>query len=194
MFDLNSNEFQGSVIFNNGQGGKVDGVTLSVDKKTAEEPDTYPAYKLVVTDATGGKINAGFYYPTLRDGMSQEDFAKREKREVGRVIHIARAVMGADAAFPSVQSSKEAFDVLFKLINDKSVGQTFNVFATYGTTGYASQYLGLRYFDFIENSNTPTGRLVAKPSDLLERIKEDSSDDGLSSVNPPATTSTESWV
>jgi len=193
MFDLNSNEFQGTVIFNNGVGGKVENVDIAVELKAPEQPDTYPAFKLVVTDANGGKINQGFYYPTPRDGVSAEDNAKREKREVGRVIHIARAVMGADAQFPAVGTAKEAFDVLFKLIGEKAVGQKFNVFATYGTTGYPSQYLGLRYFDFIENAATPTGRLGAKPSDLLERVTEDTTEDPMDVPTTTNETPVQNW-
>lgn len=173
MFDLNDKGFNGTVIFNNGQGGKVENVTISVEKKSPEQPDTYPAYKLIVDDGTGGKINQGFYYPVPKAGDTPDQVEKAMKREVGRVIHVARAVLGADAVLPSVSTAVEAYDSLFKLIKEGSVGQTFNVFASYGTTGYASQYLGLRYFDFIENTETPTGRLAVKNNDLLERVQED---------------------
>jgi hypothetical protein len=198
MFDLNDKEFNGTVVFNNGNGGKVEGVTISVEKKAAEQPDTYPAYKLIVSDKAGGKINQGFYYPTPKQGASEEDNAKRVKREVGRVITIARAVLGADAALPTVSSAKEAYDKLFALIGEASVGKTFNVYATYGTVGYASKYLGLRYFDFIENAETPNGRLTAKNGDLLERVTEDNDsgmdDDGLSGLDTPSSTGKiENW-
>tara|TARA_R110000822_G_scaffold73853_11_gene177618 strand:+ start:1429 stop:2025 length:597 start_codon:yes stop_codon:yes gene_type:complete len=196
MFDLNDKGFNGTVIFNNGQGGKVEGVSISVEKKDAEQPDTYPAYKLIVEDATGGKINQGFYYPTPKQGDSEENNMKRIKREVGRVIHIARAVVGNEP-LPTVSNAKEAYDVLFKLINDKAVGQTFNVFATYGTAGYASKYLGLRYFDFIENTSLPTGRLSVKNGDLLDRVVEDdSASDDMSmdaTSSTPTGSSIENW-
>lgn len=173
MFDLNEKKFGGTVIFNNGQGGKVDNVMISVEKKKAEDPDTYPSYKLIVEDSNGGKLNGGFYYPKADPNKSDDDNAKREVREVGRVVSIAKSVMGADYDFPKVGSSKEAFDVLFKLVNDNAGAKKYNVFVTYGTTGYAKKYMELRYFDFIEDAATSITRLRAKPGDLLERIEQD---------------------
>tara|TARA_R110000850_G_scaffold104155_11_gene214449 strand:- start:2043 stop:2624 length:582 start_codon:yes stop_codon:yes gene_type:complete len=172
MFDLNGKEFKGTSIFNGGIAGKVDDVTISVEKKKDDEPDTYPAYKVVIEDNAGGKINSGFYYFTPNSSKSDEDNSKLERLQVGRVLHIARAVMGNDYSFPNVTTSKEAFDTLFKLVSDNAGGGKYNVFATYGTTSYPNKkgYLSLRYFNFIENAASPSGTLKAGPADLLEKI------------------------
>jgi hypothetical protein len=189
MFDLNEKKFGGTVVFNNGQGGLVKDVIISVEKKKAEEPDTYPAYKLVIEDNTGGKINQGFYYPKNDPQKSQEDNNKREVREVSRIVHIAKAVMGADYEFPKVDNANEAYDTLFKLIRDNAGAKKYNVFVTYGTAGYASKFMGLRYFDFIEDAATPVTRLRTKAGDLLERVEQDTPFDNLG-----GNTKTESWV
>ena len=56
MFDLNEKKFGGTVIFNNGQAGLVKNVEISVEKRQPGEPETYPNYKLVVSDDLG-KVN-----------------------------------------------------------------------------------------------------------------------------------------
>lgn len=177
MLDLNSKEFNtGSSIFNNGAAGKADNNTISVEKKKAGEAETYPDYKLVVTDEAGAKLNQGFYYPTPNSQKSDEDNKKRANQEIGRVLHIAKAVVGNDYEFPAVKTAKEAFDTLFKIISKESGDKKFNVFATYGTIGYPSKYLGLRYFTFIEPAELPEGtttRLRAASADQLVRVMED---------------------
>lgn len=177
MLDLNSKEFNtGSSIFNNGAAGKADNNTITVEKRKPEEPDTYPHYKLVVTDEAGNKLNQGFYYPTPKEGASPEDTKKYINREVGRVLHIAKAVLGDDYEFPAVKTAKEAYDMLFKLIKENAGDKKFSVFVTYGTKNYPSKYLGLRYFTFIEPTEIATGkssRLKVAAADQMERIMED---------------------
>lgn len=182
MLDLNSKEFKtGSSIFNNGAAGKADNNTIAVEKKKPEEPDTYPDFKLVVTDEAGAKLTQGFYYPKADPQKSQEDNAKRANMEVGRVLHIAKAVLGDDYVFPSVKTAKEAYDELFKLIAKNAGDNKFNVFATYGTKNYISKYLGLRYFTFIEPAELPAGsttRLRPAAGDQLERVMADAPTSG----------------
>lgn len=190
MFDLNEKKFGGTVIFNNGQAGIAKGVEISVEKRQADEPDTYPNYKLVVSDGVS-KVNQGFYYPKSDPNKSEEQNDQAAVREVGRIMHIARAVMGANYTFPNVSSAKEAFDVLFNLIRENAGGKTFNVFVTYGTTGYPDKYLKLRYFNFIEPSDTAVSRLKATPSDLMERLEQDAPASG--SLDAPAAPKVEKW-
>lgn len=177
MFDLNGKEFKGASIFNNGKAGKVDNVTIDVQKKASDEPDTYPEYKLNIEDENGGKLNRGFYYFKPNPQKDDETNKRNERLQVQIVISIARAVMGSDYTFPSVASSQEAFDKLFKLISDNAGSKKFNVFTTFGTTGYPNKkgYMGLRYLNFIEDVEKPTGRLTPSGNDLLERLAPDSS-------------------
>lgn len=175
MIDLNSKQFDSvSKIFNDGNAGKVDNVTLAVEKKKAGDNEKAPDYKLLVTDEAGNSINAGFYYPTKDPAKTDEANQKYANMQVSRVVHIARAVVGKDYDFPAVKSVKEAYDTLFKIIGDEAGDKKFSVFVTYGSKTYAKKYLELRFFNFIEPAGTTPSRLKAQDSDLLERINPDS--------------------
>lgn len=193
MIDLNGGDFtSGSAIFNNGVAGTVKNVEINVEKRGNDVPETYPDYKVEVTDEAGGKINAGFYYFTPNPTADEEYNKKRETQEVSRVLHLAKAVMGADYKFPAVSSAREAFDVLFKLVADNAAGKKFNVFTTYGTISRPNKkgYMGLRYFNFIEPAGETT-RFRVGPQDLMTRVEADAP---TSEGSEQSTTKTESWV
>jgi len=180
MINLNGKEFEGNTIFNGGNAGLVRNVKISVEKKQAGSPDTYPEYKLIATSDAGGSVNQGFYYFKPNPSSPDEYNQKRERQELSRVLHIAKAVLGADYVFPEVKTTKEAVDVLFGLIKDNVEGKVFNVYVTYGTKNRPGRFLGLRYFNFIERAVENT-RLIPNNMDLLTKITEDApSNDGIS--------------
>lgn len=173
MFDLNGSDFQGSSIFNGGNAGLTKGVDISVEKKQGD--GNTPDYKLIAT-LPSGSINVGFYHLTPNSSKSEEDNAKYAKMQVSRVVHIAKAVMGADFKFPAVANAKEAYDVLFKLIIDNAPGKKFNVYTSYGTKDRPSAYLGFRFFNFIEAGDTNPTTLLDKHQDLLVKPAPDNDD------------------
>jgi len=194
MIDLNGNDFAGgNTIFNDGVAGTVRNVEIKVEKRGNDVPETYPDFKVEVTDANGGKINQGFYYFTPNPQSDADYNKKRETQEVSRVLHLAKAVMGSDYTFPAVNSAREAYDVLFKLVADNSAGKKFNVFTTYGTISRPNKkgFMGLRYFNFIEPSGEST-RFRVGPQDLMSRVEADSPSTPAATAS--GTTSTESWV
>jgi hypothetical protein len=199
MIDLSSDKFQErerATIFNNGVAGKVENVTLELQKKQATDAPGSPDYKLFAVDENGAKVNAGFYH---------QDSDKMNDLLLGRVLHVAKAVLGKDYEFPKTyENHKVAVDTLFKLIKNNLDDKKFNVFTTYGSVGYPSQYLGLRYFEFIEPASVPTEetRLFPKlnskdPSknDLMERIVPDAANNKQAFPNEEVQDSKdESWV
>lgn len=172
MFNLNDEkEFNtGKSIFNGGEAGKVDNVSIRVEKK--QDSSNQPDYKLFASDGLG-EINEGFYYPTPNPQKNEEDNNKIAKMHVGRVLHAAKAVMGEDYVFPEVSSAQEAYDTLFKLIKENSEGKKFNVYATYGTKDRPSQYLGFRFFNFIEPAGNEKTTLYPNIRDMMEKLNPD---------------------
>lgn len=179
MFNLNDKSFDGGVaIFNGGIAGKVNNVSFNVERKKSTDIDTAPDYKVIYKDETGSMINQGFYYHKDNAMNSEQKNKDNEGYLVGRVLSIAKAILPKDFIFEQFNTSKEAIDYLFKLISDNCQGKTVNIFTTYGTVTKPSQYLGLRYFNFIEAVDTQVSRLVKNNTDQMERIVPDSQKTG----------------
>jgi hypothetical protein len=173
-FNLNDSSFDGGVaIFNGGMAGKVESVKMSVEKKQPGDADNIPDYKLIFKQENGASINQGFYYHKNNDNYDTKRNADLERWTVSRVLSAAKSVVPNDFVFPTVSTSKEAMDSLFKIIKDNADEKLVNVFVTYGTTQKPSQYLGLRYFEFVEASNTPSSKLVRKNGDMMDKLVAD---------------------
>lgn len=175
MFDLNGADFKEREVkrvFNNGKGGKVKNVIISkIEKKSVEDDVNAPDYKIFFEDENGSDINLGFWKEAKDDAGA--------KRELGRLLHIARAVLGADYKFPPVASYTEGVNVLSKLVKDNFKGKVFNLFVSYGNENYPKKFLTIRYFDFLESADTEEvlSKLFVKKNDLLEPLEDDSTND-----------------
>ena len=166
MFDLNKKE-AGSAVFNNGVAGKAVGVSVTVEKRKVDEPDSYPDYKIIVSDESGGMpINQGFY-------INSEDDEKRQQMTYQRVKSIADAVVPEDFVYPEVNGYVDALNTLFKVIKENADGKKVDVFVSYGYTAKPSKYLGLRMFNFIQKQNASFDRLKPSNTDILERPEAD---------------------
>ena len=166
MFDLNKKE-AGSAVINNGVAGKAVGVNVTVEKRKVDEPDSYPDYKLVVSDESGGMpINQGFY-------INSEDDEKRQQMTYQRVKSIADAVVDEGFVYPEVNGYIDALNTLFKVIKENADGKKVDVFVSYGYTAKPSKYLGLRMFNFIQKQNASFDRLKPSNTDILERPEAD---------------------
>lgn len=178
MFDLNGKDFQETTIFNDGKAGIAKNVTISVTKRQPGEPESNSPYKLIVRDKNGGLLTGWFNYPNAREGNSEEQNINAAKRDVSRVLHIARAVVGSSYKFPDTtgMSPSKIIDVLFNIISENAGDSKFNVYVNYGTKDYPNKkgYLGLRYFNFIEKtSEDGSSKLRDGANDLLVRIVAD---------------------
>lgn len=172
MFNLNDANFGGGItVFNNGNAGKVEGVKMSVTKRSVEDPDNSPNYKLVFTDNAGGVINTGFYYHENNNSKTEKQNNDAATWLVSRVHSAAKAVVPANFVFPEVKTAKEAVDSLFKIIKDNCEGKLVNVYVTYGTVSKPSKYLTTRYFNFVEAADTPANQTRLKPSNNDQMIK-----------------------
>lgn len=185
-FNLNDASFGGgATVFNNGNTGKVENVRMSVLKKSSTDPDNSPDYKLIMTDVTGGQVNQGFYYHKNNELYDAKKNSDLETWLVSRVHSAAKAVVPTDFEYPMYETSKEALDSLFKIIKDNCDDKLVNVYVTYGTTNKPSQYLGLRYFNFVESADTPANmtRLKSSNTDQMEKITADAPKTDVTTTN-----------
>jgi hypothetical protein len=138
MINLNGSEFNSPVvaIFNNGVAGRVDNVSISVEKKKPEDSDNSPAYKVIFTDATGS-INMGIYYPTEQSTDTQKQMLAQKCSD------LVKSVMGDDFVFPEFPNYNELVDQCMRIIAQNCSEAKVNVMATYGTAGAPKKYLGV---------------------------------------------------
>ena len=170
MINLNDSQFADSKIFNNGKAVLVKDVTLSVEKNESDSP----AFWLTLTDTAGATLKQGFFYFSPNPAASEADVERSRGYEVGRLVHLARAVMGDNAELPEVKNAQDALDVVMKLIRDNAGSNKFNVFDTYETVNLQSQYLKLRRFRFIEPAGSESTTLLQGAKDNMERVQPDS--------------------
>jgi hypothetical protein len=177
MIDLNGSEFNRPTvsIFNNGVAGRVNNVTMSVERvHKLDMADKNPDYQVIFTDEIGS-INLGIYYP------GEESTDSKNKILAQKCTDLVKAVAGDNYIFPSYNSYKEMVDSCMKIISENSKGKLVNVMATYGTVGFPKKFLGIyKNFNFVEAAgSTPTKLKVSKNpnkaeyDDLFERIVED---------------------
>lgn len=177
MINLNDDSFAGSKnvsIFNDGNAGTVENVTVTVVKKTGEDKDSAPDYKLVWTDNSGATTNSAYWYVNEATQYSTVD---EQIKKQGKVLrHAVKAIYGSDFQFPEYANQKEMLDGAMKLIRDGAQGNTYRVFANYGTTSYPKGFIQVRsWTPFIEpmTKSAEDSSLKSMNIDAMDRLTED---------------------
>lgn len=179
MINLNDNSFdQGSnvAIFNDGNAGAVENVTLTIEKKKADDKENAPDYKLVFSDSKGGSCNTALWY--VNGGTDFNSEAEVIAKQ-GKVLkHLAHAVLGAEFQFPEYPNAQAMLDGVMKLVKEglPNAG-TFRVFANYGSTMSVKKYIQPRsWVPFMESMSVSadTTRLIPGNIDAMARLQEDS--------------------
>lgn len=180
MINLNDDSFTPKTsdvaIFNDGTAGIVENVKVSVVKKTAEDKENAPDYKLVYTDSKGATTNNAYWYI---NGDTQYATVAEQINKLGKVLrHLLHAVYGSDYQLPEFPNEKAMLDTSMKLLKDGlAKAGTFRVFANYGTIDYPKSYIQVRtWVPFIENSAVflEDTRLKASQIEQMSRVKADS--------------------
>jgi hypothetical protein len=180
MINLNDASFdaaEGKAVFNGGNAGVAENISLVVEKKKAEDKPNSPDYKLTFTDEAGGSCNTSFWY--VEKDTDYSTIAEQIQKQ-GKVLkHVIHAIYGDDYQFPSgFNSAKELLDGCMLLIRTGvATGGKFRVFANYGSTQGVKKYIQPRsWVPFIEPMSVAIAdtRLKAGNIDAMARIQEDS--------------------
>jgi hypothetical protein len=176
--NLNDSAFdakEGKAIFNNGNAGIANDVTLSISKKKPEDKEGSPEYKVVFTDADGGSCNMSFW---TVDKATQFATMEEQIQKQGKVLkHLLHAIYGKDFQLPQFQSAADMLNGCMKLVREglPNAGK-FRVFANYGTTSSVKQYVQPRsWVPFIETMATPLEATVLKAGtlDAMAKVEKD---------------------
>ena len=177
-------------IFNNGEAGKVNNVTIEVKKKGVDYQDegkNKPDYQLIFTDEAGASTNEGIYYLNPQTHNAQfGTFDKAVEKQWNKMATIVSAA-GGD---PEIQASNptEMLDKMALLIKNNVAGKSFNVFANYGTKQSPKKYVQIRsWVPFIETSGTEeaNSKLKASNLDQMERLVQDNTNSTTTSGTMP---------
>lgn len=179
MFNFNKDnvkEGSGVAIFNEGNAGRVENVSIAVTKKGVDYNDengkNNPDYKVVYTDPTGASTSEGFYY--LNEATFNAQFGTFEKA-VEKQWNKFATIVTAAGGDPTIQAANpvEILDKMAMLTRNAVPGKSFNVFTNYGTTQNPKKYLQIRsWTPFIESADTPESesKLKAGKLDQMERM------------------------
>ena len=78
--NLNDDSFnpaQGVAIFNGGNAGTVENVKVSLVKKSAEDKEMAPDYKIIFTDNNGASCNTPLWYVSKFANYGTNDYRKK---------------------------------------------------------------------------------------------------------------------
>ena len=185
MFNLNDSSFdakEAAIIFNNGEAGITENVTLTVNKKKPEDKEGSPDYKLTFTDENGGSCNSSFWYvEKATDYASIEEQVQKQGKVMKHIIH---CIYGDKMPAVSGDTSRAFLDSCMKAIRDGlAQGGKFRIFANYGSTQSVKQYIQPRsWVPFMERMTVSLAdsRLKVSNIDAMSRIEKDT-------VSAPAT-------
>jgi len=176
--NLNDNSFnasEGVAIFNGGKAGVAENITVTLSKKTAEDKEFAPDYKIIFTDENGGTCNTPLWYVTKETQWnSVEELIKKQGKVLKHLLHCA---LGPNAQLPVVNSAQAMLDEAMKMLKGAlpTLGQV-RILANYGTEEYRKKYIQPRsWVPFIEAMNVPVAESVLRISDIdgMTRLQED---------------------
>lgn len=152
MSTINLNDSQYDLktikIFNGGDAGVVNGVSMKVEKRKATDADNMPAYKLILTDANGGEINKGYFGVTDK---TSEAAAKFFVTEMKHLVHLVGKELPA-----TVESYDQLLNTAMRTVFDNIGDKTFNVFVSYGTKDKPNKYLQIASaFSIVSSTEKP---------------------------------------
>lgn len=166
MINLKDDKYQDKSvkIFNGGRAGIVKGCTTRIERKTKEDADNAPLYKLYIVDSAGGEMNKGYFLPKEDASDKAKDFFVRE---MNHLVKVFRATVKDE-----YDSYKDLLDTVMKACKDKQSNIMVNAAVCYGSQDYPRRYLELDGFWGLMNEEDGVPRL--SPNALLERPEDES--------------------
>lgn len=177
MINLNEERFEDKEIkiFNAGNAGVVKNCNVRIEKKSADDHENAPDYKLYVTDDAGGEVNKGYY--------KQDDFqrasnpGKAEEMYVKDMKHLAKVFRVQDQLPAQVNSYGELMDITMKLCNKNQDNVKVDVAVCYGTKQRPNKRGYLEINGIWDIQNSEDGGVRMRPNMLTERPQPDDGPD-----------------
>jgi hypothetical protein len=153
---------------------------MKVVRKTPEDKEQAPDYKIVFTDSNKGEVNMPFWFIT-KD--TEYRTIQQQIVATGKVLkHLIHAVYGATYVMPSFANEKEMLDACMRLLHEGcSKGGSYRVYTNYGVKTSPKAFIQVRsWVPFCESSSVPVTetRLVGSDLENMVRVTADSPTSG----------------
>lgn len=187
---LNQDKFEEkpqSLVFNGGKAGVVRGCKVEIVRKTSEDRETAPEYKLLAydTEQTTNSNDSVAVYPVNKGYFHTKEFKSDggEKYAVNELRHLLKT-FGHEVNDKNQVVFEEKFesfnnfmDYTFKFIENTlkaNSGLMFDVVVDYGNGDYPKDYLQMNGFPWY--IGVPGATLQNKRDAILERPEKDKED------------------
>lgn len=189
MINLNDSQYDAKVakIFNEGLAGITENVTISVKRKTAEDKDKAPDYKLVIKDEGGSEIAHPFYFIT--EATQYKSIEDQIKAQGMFLKHLLHSIINPAAQIPQFSTATDMLNGCMKLIHDHikaNPTQKFRIFTNYGSVKAPKQYIQLRsWVPCIEKMNVTESVLATSNFDQMSRLEANAPTSAASGFDAP---------
>jgi len=166
MIKLTDSKFEDKSfkVFNGGNAGIVEGCTYRVEKKTAQDADNAPDYKMFIVDANGGEMNEGFYAPSADSSDKAQEYFVKKMNYYMKEFRIPQ--------LEEAESYKQILDYVMKGIRDtQDNGIKLNVAVAYGTEKRPSKFLTIDGYWGLKN--VTSGKPTISSTAILTRPQPD---------------------
>ena len=175
MINLNdsSHDAKSVAIFNDGQAGIAENVTLDRIEPKQDPTSNQPDWKMFFKDEAGHELSLGLY---ALDNTNQW-YEKNFKKQTTLLKHFGHAFIDPAFTFPQYANEKAMLDGVMGLIRD-AINHTvkYRVYTNYGYAIKPSNFLSLRsYAPCVEPMTVPAEetRLKASKIEMLTRLQAD---------------------
>jgi len=151
------------LIFNKGEAGVVENCRVAVGRRSSEDSERAPIYKIIVEDLAqqanndpevlSYPVNKGYFYQDNFKSDGAEKYAVNELKHLQKVF--GHKVNGNDLIYTvEFKDYNDFLDYTFKFINESlknDKGQIFNVAVDYGNGNYPNDFLRLNGYPWYIN-------------------------------------------
>ena len=137
MSAINLNDAQYEVksvkVFNGGVAGVVKNCGIRVERRKADEPDTAPKYRVIVSDSEGAEVNKAYFGNFEKSSPKALEFFVKEMKHLAGLFKVELPA--------TIDSYNSLLDVTMRGCFENTASRLVNVAVSYGTTSYPSKYL-----------------------------------------------------
>ena len=176
----------------------INPITANVVRKSSDESEKAPPYRVVFVDEKGGRVDYPVFYLSVTSDMSDKDKKDRLIQLGSQLKHIWHATIGKDTELPKAETPKELVDSVMEAVDkylQEHPDEKYKIVTNYGSKSYPQEYLRVKKFPaFMEKASVDPKKsdLRNSPNDLMKRPDFDEEEN--TDVAAPSSEKNEDWL